>query len=207
MKGTDLKALGDRLRLARKEAGFEEAKDAAASLGVNRFTYAQHENGTRGFKRDKAELYARRFGVNIEWLLTGKGLMRPRGRATKLVPLVGYVGAGALAHIFAEGQGNLDMVEAPDGSTPETVAVEIRGESLGSFFDQWLVFYDDVRAPLTPYMIGKLCVLGLADGRILIKKLRKGQIAGHWTLESQFEPPIYDALVEWGAIVKSMVPR
>jgi hypothetical protein len=34
---------------------------------------------------------------------------------------------------------------ARDASTDSTVAVEIRGESLGSFFDRWIVFYHDVR--------------------------------------------------------------
>lgn len=78
MRGTDAKALGDRLRKARQEAGFAGAKEAAAWLGVNANTYGQHDNGTRGFGRDKAEMYARRFRVNIEWLLTGKGPMRPK---------------------------------------------------------------------------------------------------------------------------------
>src|SRR5262245_21011143 len=51
----------------------------------------------------------------------------------RTVPLVGYVGAGAQAHFTAAGE--LGRVPAPEGSTDATVAVEIRGESLGSFFD------------------------------------------------------------------------
>lgn len=197
--------LGDRLTKARENAGFEDATAAAAALDVNRNSYIQHENGTRGFKRDRAELYARRFRVSLEWLLTGKGPMRPKDK--RLAKLVGYVGAGAAMNLYRDGHEPDEWVEAPDGSTADTVAVEIKGESLGPLFDRWLVFYDDRRDPVTRDMIGKLCILGLADGRVLIKKLAKGGIAGYWTLLSNFEPPIYDVAVEWGAVVKAMVPR
>lgn len=122
-------------------------------------------------------------------------------------PMVGYVGAGAEAHLFNDGQGPFGMVDAPDGSTDATVAVEIRGESLGSFFDRWLVFYDDVRDPPTMDLIGKLCVIGLPDGRVLIKKLAKGSQAGLFTLLSQFESPIFDQSIMWAAKVKDMRPK
>lgn len=122
-------------------------------------------------------------------------------------PLVGYVGAGAETHTFADGQGPFDYVDAPPGSTPETVAVEIRGESLGSFFDQWLVFYDDVHDPPRQELIGKLCVCGLPDGRVLIKKLARGTEPGLFTLLSQFESPIFDQQLDWAARVKTMMPR
>lgn len=122
------------------------------------------------------------------------------------VPLVGYVGAGAEALLFADGQGPFDDVEAPDDANEKTVAVEIRGESMGALFDRWLVYYDDVRDPPGGNQIGKICVCGLADGRILVKKLVRGQLPGHFTLLSNVEPPIYDVLVDWAACVKTMKP-
>lgn len=123
------------------------------------------------------------------------------------VPLVGYVGAGAEAHFFADGQGPFEMIDAPEGSTEATVAVEIRGESLGTFFTNWLVFYDEVRDPVTDDLVGKLCVCGLPDGRVLIKKLARGKVPGVYTLLSQFEGPIFDQEVSWAACVKNLVQR
>jgi hypothetical protein len=67
--------LHERLAAARRAAGFDNATDAAASLGVTYSSYAGHENGSSGFRRDTAALYARRFGVSLEWLLTGRGEM------------------------------------------------------------------------------------------------------------------------------------
>lgn len=197
----------ERLAKARKEAGYPSATAAAEALGVPSPTYMGHENGARGFDK-MAETYARKFKVPLEWLLTGKEPKQQRARIEDdgLVPLVGYVGAGAQTYFF-ENDEPLDHVPAPAGSTDKTVAVEIRGESLGSFFDRWLVFYDDVRRPVDDTLINKLCVVGLRDGRILIKKVRRSKARGFFHLLSQTEPPITDVQVDWAAKVKNMVPR
>jgi phage repressor protein C with HTH and peptisase S24 domain len=200
-----------RLAQARKEAGFASGSAAAKALGVREPTYLGHENGSRGFKRASAELYARRFDVSLEWLLTGRGSKsrkppRPEPGETRYIPLVGYVGAGAQTHYF-NNDGPVDEVAAPTGSTDSTVAVEIRGDSLGTFFDRWLVFYDDVRRPVTTDLINKLCVVGLEDGRVLIKKIARSKARGVFHLLSQTEEPILDVVIEWAARVKNMVPR
>jgi len=129
------------------------------------------------------------------------------GSRATTVPVVGYVQAGAEAVLFAAGQGPFDYVPAPEGSTENTVAVEIRGESLGSFFTEWLVFYDDVRSPITPDLHNKLCVVGLPDDRILVKKVKPSQAPGLFHLLSQTEDPILDQEVTWAARVKTMSPR
>lgn len=123
------------------------------------------------------------------------------------VPLVGYVGAGAAARFYAESQGELERVKAPKGATSDTVAVQIQGESLGALFDQWLVYYDDVRSPVTPDMIGVICVVGLPDDRVLVKRIRKARTPGFFHLESNTEPTINDVEIVWAAKVKSMEPR
>lgn len=191
----------DRLRQARERAGFETASAASRRFGWTHSTYASHENGQTAVPVKAAEKYAKAFRVSPAWILTGEA-----GAVKKMVPLVGYVAAGAVAHFFDD-QGEIDEVEAPDGSTSDTVAVEIRGDSLGSIFDRWLVFYDEVRCPVTPDLIGKLCVVGLADGRIMVKKIQRSKAPGYYHLLSNTEEPILDAAIEWAARVKSMVPR
>ncbi|WP_050763391.1 helix-turn-helix domain-containing protein [Roseibium sp. TrichSKD4] len=61
----------DRLRKARKDAGFASATAAAESLGVNLSTYISHENGNRDFNEEIAAKYARRFSVDVTWLIFG----------------------------------------------------------------------------------------------------------------------------------------
>jgi hypothetical protein len=102
--------------------------------------------------------------------------------------------------------GELGEVDAPEGTSESTLAVEIRGDSLGSFSDRWLVFYDDVRRPMRPDLLGRLCVVGLEDGRVLIKKPQRSRTRGLYPLFSQTEEPILDAAVGRAARVKIMVP-
>lgn len=202
---------GQRLAAAREAAGFKSRRAAAIEFGWPESTYSAHERGTRTIGQDDAERYAKRLrasGVKI----TAKDILFGSDTTTEVqekrpVPIVGYVGAGAEAAYFANGQGPLEFVEGPEGTNETTVAVEIRGASLGALFDRWLVLYDEVRRPITSDLVGQLCVVGLSDERVLVKKLARGQIKGRYTLLSNTEPPIYDQTIEWAAKVKHMMPK
>jgi hypothetical protein len=70
------------------------------------------------------------------------------------------------------------------------------------------VFYDNVRHGAPPAeLIGELCVVGLEDGRVLIKQVQRGKAEGLFSLHSQTEPPIRDVAVAWAAKVKCMARR
>jgi hypothetical protein len=214
-----LKTRGDRLREARKKH-FSSARLAAAALGIPVSTFTAHERaeqpGGRDYGPEDAKRYARRFHVTPEWLLTGKA-DSPRDLAfeaeapdetprKRMVPIVGYVGAGARAHTYAVDSGQFDEIEAPENATEKTVGLEIRGESLGMFFDRWVVTYDDVRTPVSSSQVGRLCIVGLADERVLVKKIKRGK-DGLYTLLSATEPPIEDVAIMWAARVMAMVPK
>ena len=202
-KAEIMTARSERLRQARVDAGFERQREAVERFGWNRNTYKSNENGMAPFSFEQAKVYAKAFDVEPQWLYDGTGPMK----AGRGVPIAGYVGAGAEAHLFGAGQGPLDFVQGPDDATSSTVAVEIRGESLGPIFNEWLVFYDDVRSPVTPDLHGRLCVVGLAGERVLIKQLRPSRKPGLYDLLSQTEGVMADQEVLWAARVKSMRPR
>lgn len=65
--------IGKRLAKARERAGYPSASAAAEAMGIPVATYVQHENGTRGFRFDRAERYARKFKTTPEWILYGTG--------------------------------------------------------------------------------------------------------------------------------------
>jgi hypothetical protein len=208
------KQQGSWLAAFRKAAGYRSARAAALANAWPESTYRAHEAGERTIGLDDAQRYARRFqskGVKV----TAKTILfgDPSGVGVHsdpqtTAPLVGYVGAGSEAHFYAVNQGSfLDEVPAPQDSTARTVAVEIRGDSLGSLFDRWIVFYDDVRSPVTHDLIGQLCVVGLPDERVLLKKIRPGSKEGLYRLLSEREPEIRDVSIDWAAKVKNMVPR
>jgi len=141
----------DRLIRARKHAGFDTGSAAAEALGVKEPTYLGHENGSRGFK-GKAELYARRFGVSLEWLLTGRGAMERRSTqadlrsedvaagfegtkndaaTTAALPLVAWVNAGKLADVDTQlptKRIRLDLVS--DLGSGDFFATKVEGDSM-----------------------------------------------------------------------------
>lgn len=71
--------LNERLRQARINAGFEKAGDFAKAVGVQEGTYRHHENGTggRGVPLSAAKKYAKKLGVDLNWLLNGEDVPAP----------------------------------------------------------------------------------------------------------------------------------
>ncbi len=124
------------------------------------------------------------------------------------VRLKGYVGAGSEAHFYALSDEDFEEVEAPLSATDQTIAVEIKGTSFGPLMDSWLVYYDDVRSPITDDLLNKICVVGLADDRILVKKIvRDGNGGFNLKSNSESEPDMIDVEIEWAARVTDMKPR
>lgn len=139
----------DRLTKARRHAGFDTATAAAEALGIKEPTYLGHENGSRGFRKSSAEQYARRFGVSLEWLLTGRGPMERRTGQTDLrsedvaagfdgrhqeplgPPLVAWVNAGKFADVQSQlppRRLKLDIVR--DLGPGDYFATKVEGDSM-----------------------------------------------------------------------------
>ena len=194
---------GARLRSSRIAAGYRTATEAATALGMSRDTYLQHENGLRDYDDARATAYARLFAVTPQFLRFADATES----VGQQVQVVGWVGAGDAAHYFDSAQGPFDAVPAPAYATPQTVAAEVRGESLGRLFDGWLVFYDEVHAPVTADQLGKLCVVGLPDGRTLVKVLKLSRAEGLFDLLSETEAAMKDQEILWAAKVTGMQPR
>jgi hypothetical protein len=104
----------DRLRKARVAAGYKSGAEAARRHGFKANTYKSNENGHAPFGFEQAKAYGKAYDVRPEWLYDGKLPVKERG--PRVVPLVGYVGAGAEAHFYSTGDEGLGEVEAPDGA-------------------------------------------------------------------------------------------
>src|ERR1700760_3896962 len=175
----------DWIRAGLKHTG-KTRSGLAKALGRSPSAVTDLLNGHRRLRADEIAIVSDYLGIEPPRLVGG-GPPRPPS-----APLVGYVGAAA---------------DAPLASKPTTVAVQVRGHSLGVLFDNWLVFYDDIRNPPDDSLIGRMCVCGLSDGRVLIKSVKRSAQTGLWNLLSNTEPPIYDAGLDWAAPVREMRPR
>jgi phage repressor protein C with HTH and peptisase S24 domain len=192
-----LKALGMKAATASRKAGL--SSDAIRNM---------KRGNTKGTNAATLQKLAPVLETTAAWLLDEEGDEAAEPTEDRdTVPLVGYVSAGATMHFMPAGQ--LGTVTKPDNASKNTVAVEVRGDSLGPVFDRWIVYYDDVRRPITQDLIGKLCVVGLADGRVLIKQIKRAKKGHGFDLISQSpaEKPIRNVDIEWAGRVKQMMPR
>lgn len=174
-------------------------------IGVSQPQISRYMKGSKPGKDayDKIMDAARRYGVLSDDLGSedvAAGLSRGRDPARRL-RVKGSVGAGGQALLYSEGQGDHGSIPAADNDPPGAVAALIVGTSLGLFFDGWYAIYDNVRDPLTDDLIGKLCIVGLEDGRVLIKKVVRNGRRLDLLSNKEDEPAIEDARIAWAAKV------
>ena len=182
----------ERLRQARIEAKYETASGAAIAMGVRIPTYINHENGTAGLSRAGAR-YARFFGVSLDWLLTGKGPRRPPAAgAPRAIPVTGLVGAGASVEMIGDTSGHDAPYEIEMPGDGRLRALQVRGDSQWPrFADGEFILYDS--EPVLPAsLIGQYAVVQCADGRRLIKILRRALGEAREPLGRPHAPPQAD---------------
>lgn len=170
----------ERLRRAREVAGYGTATDAAAAMGVKIPTYINHENATAGLTRN-GERYARFFRVDYEWLMTGRGAMRPAS-AEIAVPIDGFVGAGANVDLIERAAGDAPLGHVAFPTDGGLGALIVKGESqYPRLLDGEAVIY--CRASELPSALeDRLAIVQTLAGERLIKTLRRA--GDRWTLES-----------------------
>ena len=194
-----------RLRWARQQHGqYGTPTEAARAFGWTVSTYLGHENGDRAPSREAAKRYARAYKIRWEWLLEGEGQPTAGKSAARLV---GKIEAGSRVCLYDDYK-ILDGAETPPRATATTSALEVTGGSMrGIADDGWLVFFDDDRKAPIPALIGKLCVIQLKTGEILIRTLQPGRKRGRYDLESATDPTMRDQQVQWAARVTWIMPR
>jgi len=188
--------------------GWKQA-EVAARLGVEQATVSRWMKGQdpRGSTRDAIRKLHRAVasGAELDSMDVASLALAHDGGA-RMLPVLGYVGAGAEVHMVddnVKGQG-IDEVEAPPGASSRAIAVRVRGDSmLPAYHDGDHIVYDEQRSgdDLARY-IGRECVVRLQDGRTFIKTVGRGATPGTWTLWSYNAAPMQDVIVEWAARVK-----
>lgn len=184
-----------------KAAGISQ-NQLGAKLGVSQQLIGQLLSGktrtTKHIFRIAAALHVRASYLDDDIPVDSTG---------NVVPIVGYVGAGDAAHYYADAQGAGEYVTMPSNGTEQTVAVEVRGASLGPALNGSIIYYNDVRSPPTPDLLRRLCVVGLNDDRVLVKLLYPGSEPGLYNLHSNNNDPIIENVtIAWAAKVTYIMP-
>lgn len=199
-------ALKDRLKSAMKVAGVNQPGLADAASRHGRKVSQQVVQNLYSGKNQTSSLLpeiAKALNVSLDWLAAGTG-PGPQSRRREAL-LVGKVGAGAEITRFDEGV-VLGGVEPPPGMG-ELNAAEISGDSMYPLQDGWIVFYGQEHHGIPEGCIGKMCIVQVKDGPILLKTLKRGTRKGLYRLESWNAPPREDVKLEWAAKVIDIRPR
>lgn len=166
------------------------------------------EAGQRKLTIDWVRRLAKAYGV------TESEIMGLEAASVIKIPVVGFVGAGALVDLVDayEHGGGMDELDCPPGLNPQkTVAVEVRGNSMEPFIgDGWYLYYEGRIFGVPPQYLGKLCVVKLADSdAVMVKRITAGDQIGHYHLLSYNEkdmPPLLNQTIEWSAKVAFIKP-
>ena len=204
----------ERLKAARRRAGFKTAAAAAAHFNWNRNTYSPNENGNAPYSYRMAKEYGAAFDVSPQWLYDGLGASDPDvpppppAARLSLVPVIGRVGADTEGRVlFASGQEAGDLVPLPPGGTDKAVALRIVGHSMRGVADEGgLIYFEDQRTPPTPDMFGHVVVVETLEGEVLVKRLLRGSRSGRYDLESVVGPVREDARIRWAAHITAIIP-
>lgn len=125
----------------------------------------------------------------------------------RTIPVLSYVGAGAEIYPIDDhmkGAGFVEPVPAPPGAKSSAVALVVRGDSMyPKFEDGDIIIYDETQP--VDELLNKTCVVGLRDGRVLVKKIRRGGEDGY-RLSSHNADDIEGACIDWAAKVAFVIP-
>lgn len=184
----------NQIRTIRQKAGLT-LEQVAKAAGTTNQMIGLLERGQRKLTTEWMERIAPVLGVSPADLME---------LPERMVPVVGYVGAGAEIYTIDDhmkGAG-MDLISAPpQGATSTMVALVVRGDSMSpAYEDGDIIYYDQVVTGDIAHLLGKRVIIRLRDGRTFIKKLRRNSDGKYW-LYSHNDDPILDPDIEWCAKV------
>lgn len=205
--------LNERLKQARKEAGFQFAKEAARAFGWNENTYSSHENGNRGFPSSAGEKYAKNFGVDFNWLMTGRGSPKKTGNTSdefhgidintgqpiregvRMVTVKGYVQAGHFADNQEWPQDRWYTVPVPNDPEFQNVnlyGAETKGPSMNKRYSEGsIVVFTSIYETEEEVVPGRRYIVEKIDGaeyEKTVKTLHQDKDGRNWLLPESTDP-------------------
>lgn len=127
---------------------------------------------------------------------------------SNLVPIMGYIGAGAeidpsVEQIPPEG---LSQVELPFSMPDEMIGFEVAGDSMLPVYDAGdvVVCFHRQRRPIE-FFLGREAAVRTSDGKRYLKRISKGATRGRFNLNSWNARAILNVKIEWiGEIVATV---
>ncbi|KQY27201.1 helix-turn-helix transcriptional regulator [Rhizobium sp. Root482] len=191
-------SIEQKLRAIIKASGWKQAQ-LAETLNVTQATVSRWFSGSEpeGQRRDAInELYER---------IVDDG---PRERSGTIVPIMGFIGAGAeIQPEFEQTPSDgLDQIWIPFELEDDLIAFEVRGISMLPVYREGhvVVCYREQKRPLE-YFYGLEAAVRTDDGRRFIKTIIRS--GGNIDLHSFNAEPIHDVGLEWIGEIFAALPK
>lgn len=147
--------LGQRIREAREARGWSQLR-LGESVGVSRAAVSQWESGeSKGLRPENLVAAARALAVNVEWLVTGVGAMRPdelaTGEGRSDFPLIDWSTAARWPDVGRNAYrvGAEEWLPSPVPLGPAAFVLRVRGCSMAPrLLEGELVYIDPDRPPV-----------------------------------------------------------
>lgn len=192
-----MRKVEEKLRLILKKKDWTQG-DLAEHLGVTQATVSRWFSGSdpRGEARDGInELFNEIFGHDSS--------SHPH-----LIPLLGYIGAGAeiMSDFEQVGNDGLETIEVPFPLPDDMVAFQVRGDSMMPVYRDGyvLIVYREQKRPLDSFY-GEEAAVKLNDGRRFIKTIMRS-IDGV-SLMSWNAAPIENVQLDWVGEIFAVLPK
>lgn len=197
-----MKTMGDRIA-DRLDELKKSQRWLADLVGIKQPSLNKVIRGKSGEGTKHVVSIAKHLGLRPDYLEFGTG--QRLAKAAREALLVGHIGAGAEVIRIEEGVVLEGGIEPPAGHD-RALAARIKGSSMYPLEEGWLIFYAEEHRGVPERAVNRLCAVGLADGRIYIKKLRRDG-GKRFRLESWNAEPIENAKVLWASEVLEIRPR
>lgn len=161
--------LGSRISRVRRHLGETQA-EFGERFGVDQSTVSKWESGKQVPESGHLDIVASLEAFEDDAVPIGTKSTTGGNTLFTLVPVVGYVGAGAVVHMYDRGAGSsaIEYVKAPKGFGA-VEALEVRGDSMYPVYRNGDTIYFGGREAELPITESDEYVIELRDGRILLK--------------------------------------
>ena len=193
LRATQNGAMPNGAKLLRKRAGLTLERAAELS-GVSVSQISRIERGVSGYSAKSVGRLAAAYGVSEAEIFDEAPPMD--------VPLVGRVQGGGAVMRAEAAAGEAELVTRPPEHAGPLAAVRVEGNSMLPVYEpgDLLYFAPGGGAPIEG-LVGKVCVCQAADGRLLVKRIRRGSRPGAWDLDSHNAATLADVGLEWASPV------
>jgi DNA-binding XRE family transcriptional regulator len=192
--------LGARIKQARKTLGLTQ-QEFAQRLEVTQPTVHRWEKGFYEPDEEVLRRLADMTQLSPAYLRYGEN--GALGDWPSSVPLVGYISAGAEIQMMDDRSSVASMVEGPPRDRLTIAALQVRGDALYPVYqDGDMVFYSAHTGLDDNEFLGRECVVKIADGATVLRRVVRGAQRGKYTLIAFNAPAMADQKLDWAKPVR-----